>query len=173
MNCQNYELLSETSQRICMMVRFLPFLWVCFDCLVSCTSNWRGTCISNLVSDLWGHFLASKWANFLHVTLPRNFLSRNFFCCFVFRFREITHAKVQVFLNQPWRQTHTLLILLFEKTKALFGRDAARKKTVFFLTLFVGNKRETSDLQKKKKYLGYVFLWSQRPCAKIELIWTS
>ena len=38
------------------------------------------------------------------------------------------HAKVQVFLNRPWSQ----MILLFGKTKALFGQDTARKKSACF-----------------------------------------
>ena len=72
--------------------------------------------------------------------LNRKTLSRNFFCCFVFRFREI-------FFNQHWRQTRASLILLFGKTKAFFGKDTARKKTAFLHTLFVENERETSKLK--------------------------
>ena len=66
-----------------------------------------------------------------------------------FRFREIMHARMQVFLNQPWWQMHTSLILLFGKTKDLFGKDAARKKLRFLHTgtLFVENERETSKLK--------------------------
>ena len=40
----------------------------------------------------------------------------------------------------------TLLILLFGKTKALFGKDTARKKTAFLHTFFVENERETGKL---------------------------
>ena len=58
---------------------------------------------------------------------------------------------MQVFLNQPWRQMCASSILLFGKTKALFGKDATRKKTVFMHTLFVENERETSKL----KYRGW------------------
>ena len=72
--------------------------------------------------------------------LNRKALSRNFFCCFVFRFREI-------FFNQHWRQMRASLILLFGKTKAFFGKDTARKKTAFLHTLFVENERETSKLK--------------------------
>ena len=71
----------------------------------------------------------------------------NFFCCFVFHFREIMHAKMQVFLNQPWRQMHALLILLFGKTKALFEKDTASKKTVLLHTSFVENESESSKLK--------------------------
>ena len=71
--------------------------------------------------------------------LNRKTLSRNFFCCFVFRFR-------QIFFNQHWRQMRASLILLFGKTKAFFGKDTARKKTAFLHTLFVENERETSKL---------------------------
>ena len=39
------------------------------------------------------------------------------------------------------------LILLFGKTKAFFGKDAARKKTAFLHTLFVENERDTSKLK--------------------------
>ena len=56
-------------------------------------------------------------------------------------------AKVQVFLNQPWRQMFASLILLFGKTKALFGKDAAGKNVAFLHMLFVENKRETSQLK--------------------------
>ena len=38
---------------------------------------------------------------------------------------------MQVFLNQPWQQIHPSLILLFGKTKAVFGKDAPRKKLCF------------------------------------------
>ena len=72
--------------------------------------------------------------------LNRKTSSRNFFCCFVFRFREI-------FFNQHWRQMRASLILLFGKTKAFFGKDTARKKTAFLHTLFVENERETSKLK--------------------------
>ena len=40
------------------------------------------------------------------------------------------------------------LILLFGKTKAFFGKDTARKKILFFHTLFLENERETSKLKK-------------------------
>ena len=73
--------------------------------------------------------------------LNRKTLSHNFFCCFVFRFREI-------FFSQHWRQMCASLILLFGKTKAFFGKDIARKKTAFLHTLFVEKERETSKLKK-------------------------
>ena len=79
--------------------------------------------------------------------LNRKTLSRNFFCCFVFVFREI-------FFNQHWRQMRASLILLFGKTKAFFGKDTARKKTAFLHTLFVENERETSKLK-----WGVMFLY--------------
>ena len=72
--------------------------------------------------------------------LNRKTLSRNFFCCFVFRFQEI-------FFNQHWREMRASLILLFEKTKAFFGKDTARKRTAFLHTLFVEKERETSKLK--------------------------
>ena len=78
--------------------------------------------------------------------LKRRILPRKFFWCFVFHFREI-------FLNQPWRQMHASLILLFAKTKAFFGKDTTRKTTAFLHTLFVENERETSKL----KYGGMFF----------------
>ena len=58
------------------------------------------------------------------------------------------HAKMQVFLNQPWRQICALLILLF---KALFGKDAVmkKKKNCVFANVIklVKNERETSELK--------------------------
>ena len=57
------------------------------------------------------------------------------------------HAKMQAFLNQPWRQMCPSLILLFGKRKSLFGKDAARKKTAFLHTLLMENERETSELK--------------------------
>ena len=56
-------------------------------------------------------------------------------------------AKVEVFLNQPWRQMHATVILLFSKTKVLFGKDAARKRSAVLHTLFVENEKETSKLK--------------------------
>ena len=50
---------------------------------------------------------------------------------------------MQVFLAQR----RASLILLFGKTKALFGKDDSRKNTAFFYTLFVENERETSELK--------------------------
>ena len=55
------------------------------------------------------------------------------------------HAKVQVFLNQPWQQMRALLILLFGKTKALFGKQ--RKKSAFLHTLLLKNETETNELK--------------------------
>ena len=54
---------------------------------------------------------------------------------------------MQVFLNQPWRQMRASLILLFGKTKAFFGKDAARKKTAFLHTLFVENEKRNQQLK--------------------------
>ena len=79
--------------------------------------------------------------------LNRKTLPHNFYCCLVFWFREIAHAKMQVLLNQPWRQMRASLILLFGNTKALFGKDATRKNLQLLHTLFVENERETSKLK--------------------------
>ena len=49
---------------------------------------------------------------------------------------------------------HALLILLFGKTKAFFGKDTTRKKTAFLHTLFVENERETNKLK-----LGGMFFY--------------
>ena len=106
------------------------------------TNNWRAAC-NKLVSDFLGRifFLVQMSSIFAcDLGLNRKTLSRNFFCCFVFRFREI-------FFNQHWRQMRASLILLFGKTKAFFGKDTARKKTAFLHTLFVENERETSKLK--------------------------
>ena len=104
--------------------------------------NWRAAC-NKLVSDFLGRifFLVQMSSIFAcDLGLNRKTLSRNFFCCFVFRFREI-------FFNQHWRQMRASLILLFGKTKAFFGKGTARKKTAFLHTLFVENERETSKLK--------------------------
>ena len=79
------------------------------------------------------------------------------------------HAKRQVFLNQPWRQIRTLLILLFGKTKALFEKDATRKKNCVFAYVICGKPKRN----QQTKMGDCVFLRNQRPRAKIELIWTS
>ena len=91
-----------------------------------------------------------------------------FFCCFVFPFQEVKHAKMHVFLYQPWWQMRTSLILLFGKTKALFGKNAPGKKLHFIIHYLWKTKRN-----QQTKIGDYVFLWSQRPHSKIELIWTS
>ena len=81
-------------------------------------------------------------------------LPRNFFCCFVVRFQEITHAKVRVFLNQPWRQMSASLILLFGKTKALFAKETARKNKCVFAYV-ISEKRNRNQ---RTKIGGYVFV---------------
>ena len=73
--------------------------------------------------------------------LPTYLIVSAIYC---FCFQEMMHAKMQVFLNQPWRQMRASLILLFGKTKALFGKDTTKKKTAFLHTLLVENERETS-----------------------------
>ena len=45
---------------------------------------------------------------------------------------------MQVFLNQPWLQIRASLTLLFGKTKALFEKDAARKKKLCFAYVICG-----------------------------------
>ena len=56
---------------------------------------------------------------------------------------------MQVLLNQSWQQMRASLILLFGKTKALFGKDTARKKTADFAYVICGKRiqRETSKLK--------------------------
>ena len=51
------------------------------------------------------------------------------------------HAKMQVFLHQPWQQMHASLILLFGKTKALFRKDTAREKTAYLHKLFCAKRK--------------------------------
>ena len=69
-------------------------------------------------------------------TLPIIFLHCFvFFCCCCLQ--EITHSKMQVFLDKPWQQMRTSLIILFAKTKALFGKDAAGKNALLLLLFFV------------------------------------
>ena len=43
---------------------------------------------------------------------------------------------MQVFPDQPWQQMRASLIILFGKTKALFGKDAARKKCIIIIVIF-------------------------------------
>ena len=100
-------------------------------------------CVHNNVSDFLGLFFFLPLNELNFCLLPwtsRENIARNFFCGFVFRFREITHAKVQVFLNQPWRQMRASLIPLFGKTKALFGKDPARQKTAFWTSKKMAEK---------------------------------
>ena len=73
--------------------------------------------------------------------LNRKTLSHNFFCCFVFRFREI-------FFNQHWQQMRASLILLFGKTKGFFGKDTARKKTAFFIRYLWKRKEKPANLNR-------------------------
>ena len=56
------------------------------------------------------------------------------------------------------------LILLFGKTKALFGKDSARVKNCVFAYLICGKRKRN----QQTKIGGYVFLGSQRPHAKID-----
>ena len=119
--------------------------------------NWRGSCKSNLSDFLGRFFFASKWAEFLHETLdlPGKHYPIFFFRCFVFCFREIMHAKLQVFLYQPWRQMYIALILLFGKIKALFGKDAARKKLRFCIRYLWKMKEKLESEQKRGPMLFY------------------
>ena len=71
---------------------------------------------------------------------------------------------------QPWRQMRASLILLFGKTKALFGKDAAQKKLRFCIRYFLENERETSE---PKRGLCFFFYEIEGHIAKIELIWMS
>ena len=71
--------------------------------------------------------------------LIRKTFSHNFFCCFVFRFREI-------FFNQHWRQMRASLILLFGKTKVFFGKDTARKKLRFCIRYLWKMKEKPANL---------------------------
>ena len=73
--------------------------------------------------------------------LNRKTLSRNFFCCFVFRFREI-------FFNQHWRQMRASLILLVGKAKAFFGKDTARKKLHFCIRYLWKMKEKPANLNR-------------------------
>ena len=64
-------------------------------------------------------------------------------------------VKMQDFLNQPWWQMRALLILLFGKTKALFGKDAARKRTVFLQYYVICGKRKRNQRTK----IGGIFFY--------------
>ena len=95
-------------------------------------------------------------------------LSPNFFRCFVFHFRQIMQAKMEVFVNQPWRQMRTSLILMFGKTKALFGKDGIRQKNAFLQTLFVVYKQKRNQRTK----LGAMFFYEVEGHMQ-KFIWTS
>ena len=73
----------------------------------------------------------------------RKTLLCNFFGCFVFRFREITHAKMQVFLVANARFTDSIVW----KNKGFVWKDPVKKHTAFLHMLFMENKRETSKLK--------------------------
>ena len=62
---------------------------------------------------------------------------------------------MEVFVNQPWRQMRTLLVLMFGKTKALFGKDGIRQKNAFLQTLFVVYKQKRNQRTK----LGAMFFY--------------
>ena len=72
--------------------------------------------------------------------LNRKTLSRNFFCCFVFCFREI-------FFNQHWRQNARFADSVVWKNKSFLWKGHRQEKTAFLHTLFVENERETSKLK--------------------------
>ena len=53
------------------------------------------------------------------------------------------HAKVQVFLNQPWRQMRALLNLLFGKDKSFVWKECHQEKEngIFAYVIFGKQKR--------------------------------
>ena len=67
----------------------------------------------------------------------------NFFPWFYFSFLRNNACKNAGFPEPA--EAANAQILLFRKTKALFGKDAAREKTAFLHTLIVENKRETNE----------------------------
>ena len=77
------------------------------------------------------------------------------------------HAKLQVFLYQPWRQMYIALILLFGKIKALFGKDAASKKLRFCIRYLWKMKEK---LENKKR--GLCFSMKSKATCKNCLICT-
>ena len=107
------------------------------------TNNWRAAC-NKLVSDYLGRnfFLVQMSSIFAcDLGLNRKTLSRNFFCCFVFHFREI-------FFNQHWQQMRASLIPLFGKTKAFFGKDTPRKKLRFCTPYLWKMKEKPANLNR-------------------------
>ena len=73
--------------------------------------------------------------------LNRKTLSRNFFCCFVFRFREI-------FFNQHRRQMRASLILLFGKQKLSLERTLPGKKLRFCIHYLWKMKEKPANLNR-------------------------
>ena len=64
----------------------------------------------------------------------------------IFFWNNPLHSKVQVFLNQPWRQMHSSLILLFWQNKSCLERmPPGKKPAILRIMLIVENKRETSE----------------------------
>ena len=110
--------------------------------------NWRGTRITNQ-SDI---FLASKCdLGFNWKTLPCNF-----FCCFVFRFREIMHAKMQVFLVANVRFANSVVW----KNKSFVWKGHCQEKHCVFADIICGKQKRNQ--QTKIGDSVYVFLRNRR-----------
>ena len=75
------------------------------------------------------------------------------------------HAKVQVSLNQPRRQIRASLILLFGKTKALFGSTLPGKILRFnFIAYIICGKRN----RNQRAEIGGMFsMKSKATCKKL------
>ena len=72
---------------------------------------------------------------------------------------------MQVFLNQSWQQMRASLTLLVEKTKTLFGKDAARKK-LYFCIHYLWKTKEKS-VNKNKNVGVCVSMKPQTTCKNL------
>ena len=76
-------------------------------------------------------------------------------CCVIFSavlffiFR-ITHTKMQIFLNQPWRAVHFDDSIVWKK--ALIGKDAAREKLCYLFNISVILLKEKKNSFHIMKY---------------------
>ena len=62
--------------------------------------------------------------------------------------------KCRFFVDQPWQQMCASLILLFGKTKALFGKDSTREKKCIFAYVVCGKRKRN----QRTKIRDFVFL---------------
>ena len=92
--------------------------------------------------------------------LNQKTLPRNFFCCFNFVFEKFS-------CTSPGGKWVLRWFYCLEKQKFSLERTPPGKQPHFCVRYLWKMKEKPANLNR-----GYVFLWSSRPHAKIELIWT-